>query len=80
MRRGHKRTHSANLATSSEFALEQTAQCPIKQFKMEIPSLLSQSSAKIVEKICQVETLNMPLAEYADPLFTFGRGFAKRAV
>jgi hypothetical protein len=42
---------------------------------MEIPALLTKSSAKIKEKVCYVESLHVSLADFIDPLFTFGTGF-----
>jgi hypothetical protein len=46
--------------------------------RLEIPALLSESSAKIREKVCHVESLNVSPGEYTDPLFTFGRGLRNK--
>lgn len=40
--------------------------------------MLSKSSAKIKEKVCHVESLHVSLADFIDPLFTFGKGFMAR--
>jgi hypothetical protein len=77
MRRGHKRTQSATLGLHDTPA-EVPPLALLKQIKLEIPALLTKSSAKIKEKVCQMEPLNVNLSEYADPLFTFGRGLEKR--
>jgi hypothetical protein len=76
MRRGHKRTQSATLNfTHADSFSDLPPQQPTKLVPLEIPTLLSKSSAKIKEKVCQVESLHVSLADYIDPLFTFGKGF-----
>jgi hypothetical protein len=78
MRRGHKRTQSANLTYTHSENLQDPPPQELPRAKLEIPALLTKSSAKIKEKVCQVESLHVSLADFIDPLFTFGKGSMAR--
>ena len=78
MRRGHKRTQSANLTYNHPENSQDPPLYELPRTKLEIPALLTKSSAMIKEKVCQVESLHVSLSEFIDPLFTFGKGSMAR--
>lgn len=80
MHRGHKRTHSANLALPihqpsphNAFNESSLPNCP-----MEIPLLLHKSSANAIEPVCSVESLHIDLEDYSNHLFIFGKGVMRK--
>jgi len=70
MRRGHRRTQSANFIAT---ALGESEQLQARRSKSNIPHLLHQCQFNIHSKVSNVDSLTPRLQSEHDPIFNFGK-------